>query len=386
MGHALLLVIALTLLSSLPGCSSKGEATTGKAVTAKKKAVAVDALKAETSMIIEGVDVVGSLSAKVESEVKSQIPGLVSDVYVTEGVRVRKNAPLARIEVSEIQVLVKKAQAAVKYATAARIQAEVAAKRAERERARMLKQKEYGLATQQSLDDAETEAAASVARVEAAAAQISAAREDLHQAQSRLSKGLILSPMDGIVYYRDVNVGDLTSETGAAKPLFRIVDNSVLNLAVTVPSVDMAAAKVGNSLTFTVDALPGKMFYGRVKFVNPVVERTDRSVKVIAEVVNRSGELKGGLFVKGRLLTGIERSVIQVPRSALMGLNFESKKAGLYIVEGDRSRYRSVATGVVSGDLVEIVSGLKPGERFVVRGGFNLKDGETIVASERVVK
>jgi RND family efflux transporter MFP subunit len=243
----------------------------------------------------------------------------------------------------------------------------------------MAKLKEYGLATQQGLDDAETEAAASSARVEAAKAEIRAAEEELRHMQARLSKGLIRSPMEGVVSLRDVNVGDLASDTGSAKPLFKIVDNRILNLTVTVPSVEMAGLKVGNPLTFIVDSMPGKTFSGKVMYINPVVDEVDRSVKVIAEVENRTGELKGGLFAKGRILTGAKRNVLQVPRSALIGVNITAKKAGLFVVTEDRARFREVTTGVISGEHVEIASGLDPGERVVVRGSFNLKDSDRVI-------
>ena len=376
---ALLIIFLSMLVLSFGGCSPKGDATTGKDGKAERPPVAVETLTAATSEITEGVDVVGTLTPKFETEVKSQILGLVREVYVTEWVRVKKNTPLARIDVSETEALTRKAEAAVESAKAGYLQAQVAAQRSEREKARMAKLKEYGLATQQGLDDAETEAAASSARVEAAKAESRAAEEELRHMQARLSKGLIRSPMEGVVSLRDVNVGDLASDTGSAKPLFKIVDNRILNLTVTVPSVEMAGLKVGNPLTFIVDSLPRKTFSGRVMYINPVVDEVDRSVKVIAEVENRSGELKGGLFAKGRILTGAKRNVLQVPRSALIGVNITAKKAGLFVVTEDRARFREVTTGVISGEHVEIASGLDPGEKVVVRGSFNLKDSDRVI-------
>lgn len=375
--NILLFLIILSVLWT-SGCSSKN-ADGKKDGKAGRPAVAVETMTVAVSELTEGVDVVGSLAPKFETEVKSQIPGIISEVYVTEWVRVKKNDPLARIDVGETEGLVKKAGAAVESAKAGYLQAQVSAQRAEREKARMQKLREFGLATQQNYDDAESEAEAANAGVEAARAQISAAEGELRSLQARLSKGLMLSPMDGVVSLRDVNVGDLASDTGAAKTLFKIVDNRILKLTVTVPSVDMASIQVGNPLTFTVDALPGKTFSGRVMHINPSVDEADRSVKVVAEVLNSSGELKGGLFAKGRIQTGIRRNIIQVPRSALIGLNMAGKKAGLYTVEGDQAHYREVVTGAAAGDQVEIASGLNTGELLVVRGAFNLKDNDKVV-------
>ena len=380
MTRNILLIALLVSILWTSGCSSKS-ADGKKEDSRGRPPVAVETMTVSLSELTEGVDVVGTLTPKFETEVKSQVSGLVSEVFVTEWVRVRKNGPLARIDLSETEALVKKAAASVESVKAGYLQAQVTAQRAEREKARMQKLREFGLATQQNYEDAESGAEAANAGVEAARAQIGAAEEELRSLQARLSKGMILSPMDGTVSMRDVNVGDLAGETGANKTLFKIVDNRILKLTVPVPSVDMASIKVGDPLSFTVDALPGRTFSGQVMNINPSVDEADRSVKVIAEVVNSSGELKGGLFAKGRILTGTRRNIIQVPRSSLIGLNVAGKKAGLFTIEADQAHYREVVTGAVAGDQVEIASGLNPGDLLVIRGGFNLKDNDKVVTS-----
>ena len=207
--------------------------------------------------------------------------------------------------------------------------------------------------------------------------------EDLNQARTRLSKCFITSPIDGIVSQRKVNPGDLVGETGIDRPLFHIVDNRVLNLTVSVPSSEMARLRPGQPLQFSTDALPDKNFTGKVMFINPAVNEVDRSVKIIAEVNNTFGELKGGLFVKGRIITGTRYSVVQAPRSSLLGWDMAGKKANIYVVEGEQARLRGVKTGNVSVDSVEITEGLKPGEHYILRGGFNVKDGDRLIIAEK---
>jgi len=265
----------------------------------------------------------------------------------------------------------------VEVARANILQAEVAERRAVREHERALKLKEEGLITQQSLDDAGTEREAARARIEAAKANLKVAEGDIQHAETRVSKSVIRSPMDGMVSLRNVNVGDFVGEMGA-KPMFRIVDNHILELTVTVPSGDMAAVQVGHPLTFSTDAVPNRVFTGKVMFINPAVNETDRSVKVVAEVENRDELLKGGLFVKGRILTGKRTGVIRIPRSALLTWDVEGKKAEVLIVNGDIARRQPVRTGSISGDLVEISSGLAKGQQVITRGGFNVKDGDKV--------
>jgi RND family efflux transporter MFP subunit len=364
------LLLACCLLAA---CGRKEKA--GQAV---KPPVAVETVAAAPADLTEGVEVTGSLEPKFWADVKTQIPGLVKQVYVTEWVRVRKGAPLARIDIAETEALVKRGEAGVESAKAGQSQAQVALNRSEREQARVQKLKDAGLATQQSLDDAGTEVEAARARIAAARAQIRVAEEELRQARARLAKGLVTSPMDGVVGMRDVNVGDLASDAAAGKPIFRIVDNRLLNLTVTVPSVDSARVKVGQQLEFSVDSLPGKAFSGRVMFVNPELSATDRSLKVIAEVKNPGEILKGGLFAKGRIVTGTRANILLVPRSAVAGLDVTTGTGSLFVVSGGLVQKRAIKVGAVSGDQLEIVSGLKAGEEYVCRGGFNLRDGDRV--------
>jgi RND family efflux transporter MFP subunit len=257
----------------------------------------------------------------------------------------------------------------------------VAANRADRELARMLKLKESGLATQQAVDDARSEAEAAKTRIEATQAQIGAAEGDVHQTKARQVKGSVTSPIDGIVALRDVNVGDLASDAAAGKPIFRIVDNRLLNLTVTVSSADSARIRTGQPVEFSVDALPGRTFRGKVMFINPELSATDRSLKVIAEVPNVPETLKGGLFAKGRIITGTRGDVLQIPRSAIDRFDLAARKGTLFVVENGTARRRDISTGSVNGEQVEIAAGLKKGEQYVVRGGFNLKDGDRVAVS-----
>jgi membrane fusion protein, multidrug efflux system len=360
------------------GCSkSGGDEKTGEK-TGGKPPVAVEVTKVSAMDFSEGIDVVGSLAAKFGADVKSEYAGIVTDVYVNEWVRVKKGDPLAKIDTREMEIILQKARAAIEIARANLLQAEVAAKRAEREYERLLKLKEFGLVTQQNLDDGATEREAASARIEAAKAQLKVTEEELQHTQTRLSKTTIRSPMEGVVSFRGVNVGDLVGEMGSPRIMFRIIDPRVLELTVTVPSVEMGALRTNQPLTFSTDALPGKTFAGRVMFINPIVNEADRSVKVIAEVDNGSEHLKAGLYVKGRILTGRRTGVLKVPRKALLIWDVEGRKGDIFIVTGDIAQRRTIGTGSAMGDLIEVTSGLKAGEQVITRGGFNVKDGDRV--------
>jgi membrane fusion protein (multidrug efflux system) len=360
-------------------CSGGGDTAKQATPEAARPPVAVETSVAVVGALTEGIDVTGSLAPKFEVDVKSEVAGLVSEVYVTEWVRVKKGEPLARIDIREQEAFVKRTEAALGSAKSLELQSKVADNRARRELERMRKLKENGLATQQALDDAVSEAEAAASRVEAAHAQVRAAEEDLNQVRTRLAKGRIAAPIEGIVSERRANVGDLVGEAGANQPLFHIVDNRVLNLTVSVPSTSMAGLRRGQPLEFMTDALPGRTFKGTVMFINPAVNESDRSVRVIAEVNNTAGELKGGLFVQGRIITGRRDGIILVPREALLGWDIAGRKAKLFIVEADRAKSQEVRTGVAKEGSVEITSGLKAAETYIVRGAFNVKEGDKLI-------
>src|SRR3989339_1459822 len=283
----------------IAACSGSGETAKQAAQVVARPPVAVETSIATAGVLTEGIDVTGTLTPKFEVDVKSEVAGLVREVFVTEWVRVKKGDPLARIDIREQEAFVKRTKAMLESAKSSELQAKVADNRARRELERMKKLKEYGLATQQALDDTVSEAEAAASRVEAAHAQVRAAEEDLNQVRTRLSKGRIVAPIEGIVSERRANVGDLVGEAGANQPLFHIVDNRVLNLTVSVPSTAMASLRRDQPLEFTTDALPGRTFKGTVMFINPADNESDRSVRVIAEVNNTAGGAQGGGFVLG---------------------------------------------------------------------------------------
>ena len=368
--------VYLASVLAFQGCSADGRAVGEDSDAAGRPPVAVEATRAALADISTGIDVVGSLSPKYDALVKSEFGGTVVEVYVTEWVRVKRGDPLARVDTREADAILQRAQASLEMARASLLEAEAARNRADREYERARNLKDSGLVTTQTLDDARTQQEAASARVSAAQAQVRVAEEDLRQAKARFSKAVIRAPFDGVVAERMVNVGEVVGEM--QKELFRVVDNRLLDLTVNVPSGEMASLRVGQPLTFVTDAFPGKTFTGKVKFINPAVDESDRSVKVVAEVENRPEVLKGGLFVTGRIVTGNRTGVLQAPRASLLSWDVGGRKASLFVASDNVARLRQVGTGVVSGDLVEIVSGLSAGETVITRGGFNVRDGDRV--------
>lgn len=357
-------------------CSDQPE--TRPPVLQPSVAVAVETAPVVAADIVEGINVTGGLSPKFQTDVKSEYTGIVSRVFVTEWQEVKKGDPLAKLDTREGDILVRKAEAALNVIKAGLAEARVEAGKANREYERMIHLHQAGLATQQNLDDARTAKEAVEARMTAVNAQIAVAEEEVRHAKTRLGKAFIVSPVNGVVAYRSVNVGDLVGEVGSPKIMFRIVDNTLLDLTCAVPSWELKNIRLGQEMDFWTDAIPGKTFSGTVNFINPVVNEQDRSINVIAEVKNDPPLLKGGLFVEGLIKTGVRPKALQIPKSALVNWDMDRKTALVFVAEGDRAVRRDIRTGYAAGDAVEIISGLSATDIIIVRGGFRLKNGDPI--------
>jgi RND family efflux transporter MFP subunit len=277
------------------GCSreradSQSGGKNGSRSAGGKPPVAVEIAVANVDSLSEAIAVVGSLTPKLAADIRSEVSGTVLEIAVTEWVPVKKGRALARLDGRE-------AEAAVAAARAALLQAEANETRAVREADRCERLRTAGLATQQMLDDARTVR-------DAAAASTAAAKAQLAAVEYRLEKTVIRAPFDGVVASRSIDVGDYVESMGAPRPLFQVVDNRLLDLTVTVPSTKSALLRAGQRLEFTTDALPDRTFVGTVAHINPVVDESTRTIKVIAEVPNADGALRGGLFVSGRIEIG----------------------------------------------------------------------------------
>jgi RND family efflux transporter MFP subunit len=354
------LMLGVVVLGGTAACSRSG------AVEAERPAVPVEVAEVRKADLAEAVEVVGSLAPKLSAELKSEYSGTVAEVLVREWVAVRAGQPLARLDSRE-------SEAGLEAAKAALLQAEVAETRAARELARAHDLKQVGLTTQQGLDDART-------ACDAATAATAAARAQLRAAETRLAKAVIRAPFDGVVAFRGVSVGDRVESMGSGPAMFQVVDDRVLELTMVVPSLRLAAVRVGQAVEFTVDALAGRAFAGKVMFINPSVDAASRAGKVMADVENRDGRLKGGLFAKGRILVGTRAGVVQVPRAALQSWDVEAGAADVFVIRGDTAERRRVRTGSLSGEVVEVAEGLAPGERVATRGAFNLRPGMRVKA------
>lgn len=345
------------------------------------EAVAVDTAMPEKKDLQLYVEVFGSLSPKTSTEVKSEVPGRVSEITVKEWDSVNPGDLLLEIDPTDFRLETNRNQAGLQMAKAQSLEAKAALNRAMREWERTMKLKEAGLVTGQEVDERKTELESAEARASLADAQIGQAQAMLDESRRSLSKTRVYAPITGVVSERKVDKGDWF-DRGA--PLFTVVDNRILDLTANVPATELPKVKEGQNIEFTVDGLPGKTFTGSIKRVNPMVTTSDRSGRIQAEVRNPDGLLKGGVFARGKIVIEERKQALTVPKTALMSLDIEKSTAVLFAVKAPgKAVLKNVKTGLSTENSMEILTGITENDEIVVRGGYNLKDGDQISVSSR---
>jgi cobalt-zinc-cadmium efflux system membrane fusion protein len=175
----------------------------------------------------------------------------------------------------------------------------------------------------------------------------------------------IYSPLDGTVVQRKVGPGQFIN-SGAGDPVFVIGDLSTLWLLAFVRESEASDIRVGQEIAFTLLAMPGRQFNARIDYVAPAIEPTTRRLLVRANIDNKDGLLKPEMFANVTIFTGGDHPSVAVPKQALI---YEGQHVRLWVAHDDKSiELREIETGLTNGDLVEVKTNLKPGEKIVTRG------------------
>jgi membrane fusion protein, multidrug efflux system len=380
-----LVLVALVLVAASVSFFMKSHKNRDDEAKTVGQMVAVDVILPSRATLQRVVEVYGSLSPTTTSAVKCEVPGRILRVRVKEWDQVKAGDVLLEIDPSDFKLDLNRYEAGVKMAKAQLLRARVDLNRAKREWDRAVKLKEGGLITGQELDERRTGLESAEAGVALAEAQIGQTESQAAEAKRSLDKATVRAPIEGTVCQRSVDVGDFVDKAGM---LFTVVDNRILDFTANVSTMDLPLVSQGQKLTFTVDGIPDQTFEGTIKRVNPMVRDTDRSGRIIAEVENTRFTLKGGLYARGKVVVEEHRDVTTIPKASLMGWDLEKGLARVFLVDpGNVARSVPVTTGLADENVVEVTSGLSGSEHVVVRGGFNLREGDQVqVANLESVK
>lgn len=184
--------------------------------------------------------------------------------------------------------------------------------------------------------------------------------------QSRINPETIIpAPIGGTVVQRKVGPGQYV-QTGATDPAFVIGDLSTVWVTAFVREAEAPDVAVGQEMTFSLLAYPGRTFTARVNYVAAAIDPATRRLTVRATVDNKDGMFKPEMFANVTIYSGSDESSIAVPKQALI---YEGNQARVWIANPDNSlELRQVKTGVAAGEMVPVHGNILPGDKVVTRG------------------
>jgi membrane fusion protein, heavy metal efflux system len=176
---------------------------------------------------------------------------------------------------------------------------------------------------------------------------------------------VVSAPLDGVVTDRQVGPGQYL-QSGNSTPVYTIGDLASVWLVADVREVDAPSVDVGQEIEVRVLALPGRIFKAKLTSVGSAVDPVTRRVPVRATIENTDGKLKPQMFATFSIITSGESDALAVPEEAVVR---EGEAARVWIVQGVNDlALRQIHTGRVNNGMVEVLDGLKPGDRVVTRG------------------
>jgi HlyD family secretion protein len=356
--------------------------------------------------VVSKVTASGKLRALNTIKVGAEVSGQITQVNVDFNTPVSAGQVLAVIDPTRFKARVQQAQAQVSLAQASLAQAEAASIRAQTELA--IAQREYarrrnlelkGFVSESGLDNASNVLANARAAVRTAQAQMASARAQISQssaeltsAQLDLRRTVIISPTSGVVINKLVEPGTTVAASFQTPNLFEIAaDTTRMQVEASVDEADIGQVREGQEVQFTVDAYPDASFPALVRQIRKGATENQNVVSYLAilDVDNGDGRLLPGMTANVDIITGVKRNVLRVPVQAL---RFRPKPADraedpkvkdtddekddekrpdpvVYVPSEDayKPKRRVVAIGVQGEDFVEIVSGLKAGEKVITR-------------------
>lgn len=346
------LSFALAAAALAAACGGSGDAAPPRQ---QRPALRVRVAPVAVQDVVFQIKSLGQVEARDMVQVTAEVDGVATEVRFREGDRVGPGTVLLRIDPARYRLEAERAQALLEQS------------RAEQDRAAADLKRREALAQNDLLSVEElTRSQGENARL---GASVDVARAALGIAKQNLQRSEVRPQVAGIINTRTVDTGQFVR---AGTVLATIVDASRLRLRFKVSEAESLHATVGGSVTFRVAPLGPRDFTAQIYHVGKIADTTTRQVEVLAWV-DSMGELKPGFFAEVTLAGEERKNALVIPESAI-----QASERGFvtFVVENDTAKLRPIQQGLRTGTgVVEILSGLKPGETVVTEGSDRLADG-----------
>ena len=215
-----------------------------------------------------------------------------------------------------------------------------------------------GFISSQALDEAEN--------------NLKVAQADAELMEARISKTAIRAPFSGTIGLRQISIGDYVKE---GQDIVNLESLDPLKVDFRVPELALSQVRNGQPLQITLDAIPDKAYDGRVVAINPLIDANGRSIVIRAQVPNKDGRLRPGMFARVRLFTSGSKDTLVVPEESLFPLGDD--KYVYKVVDGKAPRQK-IEIGQRREGKVEVLNGLVPEDVVVTAGVIKLREGVSV--------
>lgn len=304
----------------------------------------------------------GTLEARRKINITPDIGGKVARIYVEEGQRVKEGDIVAELDTQAIRLQLKQAEAVYAVAEASYTDA----KRNKERMDRLLEEKAVSEQQHEKVKLA----------FEAAEAQLQQAQAALNLARHGLDVSIMKAPWNGVVSSKNVEVGDVINPMmggySGASGVLTLMDFSKIKIIVDVSSADIPRIKKGQTALLRGGSFPDKEFRGAVQVINLTADPMTKKFKVEVAVDNPDYALRPGTFGEVVLEVSTHEDALVLPQKAVV----ENKY--VYLVQDGKALKREITLGLQNSSWVEILSGVKEGDRVIVEGNYGLEDGAAV--------
>lgn len=335
--------------------------------------------------IVEMVTASGNVNAVTTVLVGTQVSGTIKTIYADFNSPVKKGQLIAQIDPAIFEAQVEQARANLFSAKANLEKADASFIDAKRtmERNKALFSKD--LIARSEVDTAETNYETAKAQINASKAQVAQSEASLKVAETNLRYTRIISPVNGIVVSRNVDVGQTVAASFQTPTLFTIAqDLTKMQIDTNVAEADIGKVKQGQDVEFGVDAYPGVIFKGKVSQVRnaPINVQNVITYDAVILVGNPELKLKPGMTANVSIIISAKKDVLRIPNAVLRFSMPDKDKdknkkaqqkgqgqkgAGVWIISDGKPKRLPVSTGVSDGSYTELISGeIKEGQEVVV--------------------
>ncbi|MBI1987507.1 MAG: efflux RND transporter periplasmic adaptor subunit [Nitrospinae bacterium] len=324
--------------------------------------LAVKVAEAHLRKATHSMETAGNFFSDKDVVISAEVEGKVREIFFDKGDKVKVGDLLVQVEDEEWRLWAQRSQARLE-------QARVNLGNAEKTFRRYKDLFEQGIIGKQQYDDTEN-------KLSVAQQDVKNAEAELALSEKKVRDARVISPVEGIVSERFISVGEYAQKNRErGNNLFNIVRIDPLKLYFSVTDKNAARVYLNQKVKVKVRPYPDEEFVGHVDFINPKMDPATKGLRVEARFANPQGKLKPGMFADIFIILDENRDAVFIPEEAVIN---QGREALVYVVEGEQARRRGISLGMGLDGEVEIVSGLKQGERVVTEGNHRLADGARI--------